>query len=156
MVEEAVSAKVEIRAVLASPALDSTERGRALRAKLADRVTITEATDAELAELSATEHPQGILAVIVPKEWTLDDVMVTKASVVVVLDAVQDPGNVGTIARTAWALGAAGLIALPGTAEITNPKTLRAMMGALFRLPIVAAPPERVTEWAARHQMTTM
>jgi TrmH family RNA methyltransferase len=65
-----------------------------------------------------------------------------------VLDAVQDPGNVGTILRTAQGLGAAGVVALKGTADLTNPKVLRGSMGALFRLPGVPSSPEEFLDWA--------
>ena len=66
------------------------------------------------------------------------------------LDAVQDPGNVGTILRTALGLGAAGVVALKGTAELTNPKVLRGSMGAAFRLPAVATDAEALLAWAGR------
>jgi TrmH family RNA methyltransferase len=66
---------------------------------------------------------------------------------VVILDGVQDPGNVGTIARTAIAFGAAGLIALPGTVDLTNPKTVRGAMGALFHLPHVHADDAEMLAW---------
>ena len=68
---------------------------------------------------------------------------------VLVLDAVQDPGNVGTMLRTALGLGAAGVVALKGTAELTNPKVLRGSMGAAFRLPAVAADADALLAWAA-------
>ena len=64
------------------------------------------------------------------------------------LDGVQDPGNVGSIVRTAFALGAAGILALPGTAELTNPKTLRATMGGYFRLPCVTVDEFGFRRWA--------
>ncbi len=153
LVEEVVAARIECRAVLASPALEGTERGRALKAALAAKGPVTETTDDELAELAATEHPQGILAVIVPKRWTLDDITPGKSGVLVILDAVQDPGNVGTIIRTALALGAKGVVTLPGTAEIDNPKTMRSAMGASFRLPTVPSDEGSLSEWLAGHQV---
>jgi len=153
LVEEVVAARIECRGVLVSPALEGTERGRALKAALAARGPVTEATDDELAKLAATEHPQGVLAVIVPRRWTLDDITVGKDGVLIVLDAVQDPGNVGTIIRTALALGARGVVTLPGTAEIDNPKTLRSAMGASFRLPTVHADETALSEWLARHKV---
>ena len=76
-----------------------------------------------------------------------------RAPCVLVLDAVQDPGNVGTMLRTAFALGAAGVVALPGTADLTNPKVLRGSMGAFFRLPMRrhrcggTRPPGRPRTW---------
>jgi TrmH family RNA methyltransferase len=69
-------------------------------------------------------------------------------STVLVLDAVQDPGNVGTMLRTALGLGATGLVALKGTADLTNSKVIRAGMGASFRLPAVAAVGDEVVAWA--------
>ena len=68
-------------------------------------------------------------------------------TIAVALDAVQDPGNVGTMIRTAWALGASGVLSLPGTAEVTNPKTLRATMGAAFRLPCVPVDEDALAAW---------
>lgn len=138
LIEEALAAGIEIQGVLAGPALDATPRGQALRAGLtAAAVPIEAVTDEELVELADTEHPQGIVAVISPKAWTTSDIRVAPAHPVLVLDGVQDPGNVGTIARTGSAFGAAGLVALSGTADLLNPKTLRGSMGALFRLPAV-------------------
>ena len=154
LVEEAIAANVEIRAALVSPTLDGTERGRALRSSLVSRGPVTAVSDDELTTLAATEHPQGVIAALAWRPWSLDDIRPTADSVVVVLDAIQDPGNVGTIARTAWALGAAAVVALPGTAELSNPKTLRGSMGALFRLASVAAPEEAVEGWLARHHFT--
>jgi TrmH family RNA methyltransferase len=80
--------------------------------------------------------------------WTLDDIPTPAGSVVIVLDGVQDPGNVGTILRTALALGAAGVVALKGTAELTNPKVLRGSMGAAFRLPAPSSDAAAFVGWA--------
>ena len=155
LVEEAVAARIGFRGILVSPALEGTERGRALKAALARTgATMTEATDDELADLAATEHPQGVISVIEPRRWSLDDIVVGKRALIVILDALQDPGNVGTIARTALAFGATALISLPGTAELTNPKTLRSSMGALFRLPAVAATEDRLGPWLESHGVT--
>jgi TrmH family RNA methyltransferase len=120
----------------------------ALAAALRERVAQVETIpDRDLAELAATEHPQGVVAIIEPRRWTFDQIKLDRQGVVLLLDAVQDPGNVGTMIRTAWALGAAGVVALPGTAELTNPKVLRATMGAAFRLPTLAAPPDDTLSW---------
>jgi len=95
------------------------------------------------------------VAVIEPREWFLDDITLTPRSAVLVLDAVQDPGNVGTMLRTALALGAAGVVALPGTADLSNPKVIRGSMGALFRLPCVATDPDTLSVWAGNHEAGT-
>lgn len=149
LVEEALAARLELRSVVTSPALEGTPRGRTLKAALAAAgAVMEELPDREFADLAATEHPQGVLAVVVPRPWRLEDLRVGPRAPALVLDAVQDPGNVGTIIRTAHALGAAGVLALPGTAELTNPKTLRATMGAAFRLPCVAIDDAGLAAWA--------
>ncbi len=151
LLEEAVAAGVRIKVALVAPALEATPRGRALAERLratADRVEPY--PDRELAALAATEHPQGVVAVVEPPSWTLDDLRLAPGRVVLVLDGVQDPGNVGTMVRTAWALGAAGVVSLPGTAELTNPKVLRASMGGSFRLPAVAADVDETLDWLRR------
>ena len=136
LVEEALAAGVPVRGAAVSPALEGTPRGSALKSALAGRgVLLREVTPAELDTLADTEQPQGIVAVVEPPSRVLDDIPTSPGAVLLVLDAVQDPGNVGTMLRTALALGASGLVALKGTAELTNPKVLRGSMGAAFRLP---------------------
>lgn len=148
LVEEMVAAGVTCKGVAVGPVLESTPRGVALRERLESRqVPIELVSDAELDTLAATEHPQGIVAAYAPRAWTFDDFRVAAQRPVVVLDGVQDPGNVGTIARTALAFGAAGIIALPGTVDLTNPKVVRAAMGALFRLPHLHADDVAAFEW---------
>jgi RNA methyltransferase, TrmH family len=149
LLEEALAASVAIKHVLVSPALEATPRGQALKAALEQGGRpIETVSDKELGELAATDHPQGVVAVIEPPRWTLSDIRPGVRAPVLVLDAVQDPGNVGTMVRTAWALGAAGVIALPGTAEVSNPKTLRATMGGLFRLPYVEVDESGLEAWS--------
>lgn len=149
LVEEALAARVPIRHLLASPALETTPRGRTLKAALASAGhRMVQAGERDFDQLAATQHPQGILAVIEPPHWRLDAIHPGAGAPVLVLDGVQDPGNVGTMVRTAFALGAAGIVALPGTAELTNPKTLRATMGGYFRLPCVAVDEAGFRRWA--------
>ncbi|HEU5220018.1 MAG TPA: RNA methyltransferase [Gemmatimonadales bacterium] len=149
LLEEALAADIAIRHLMASPALEGTARGGALKAALRKAGhEIVEVGDDELADLAATEHPQGVLAVIVPPRWTLAHVKPGPRAPVLVLDAVQDPGNVGTMVRSAFALGAAGVLSLPGTAEITSPKTLRATMGGFFRLPCISVDESELEAWA--------
>ena len=150
LVEEVVAAGVPVRGAAISPALEGTPRGKALKATLAGAgVPLTEVTAAELDDLADTAQPQGVVAVIEAPSWTLGDLTVAPGSVFLVLDSVQDPGNVGTMVRTAHALGAAGLVALPGTAELTNPKVVRGSMGSLFHLRAVEATSRDFLDWAS-------
>jgi RNA methyltransferase, TrmH family len=154
LVEEALAAGIAIRSAAVSPHLESSARGGALKAALAQRgVALTQLDDRALTELADTEHPQGVIAVIEPPSWSWAHLRMAPGTVVLALDAVQDPGNVGTIVRTAHSLGAAGVVALKGTAELHNPKVLRATMGASFRLPAFSAAEEELLTWLADHQV---
>ena len=149
LVEEALAAGITLRGAVVSPGLEGTPRGKALKSALAGRgVPLVEVTPAELDALADTEHPQGVVAVVEPRVWSLADLPVGRGAVVLVLDAVQDPGNVGAMLRTALGLGAAGVVALKGTAELTNPKVLRGSMGAAFRLPAVSTDADELLAWA--------
>lgn len=86
---------------------------------------------------SATESPQGILLVMEAARSSLSALPAEGNPLFVVLDRIQDPGNVGTIIRTADAAGCSGVIALDGTADLFSDKTVRASMGSVFHLPLV-------------------
>ena len=149
LVEEALAGGIAIRGAAVSSTLESTTRGNTLKAALAERgIRIEDVSEPELEALADTEHPQGVVAVIEPRRWGLEDIRLVRGTTLLVLDGVQDPGNVGTMLRTAEGLGAIGLIALKGTADLTNPKVIRAAMGASFRLPAVSAAPEEFVAWA--------
>lgn len=89
-----------------------------------------------MASISPMRTPQGMLAVCRLPDTALPETL--PGSRYVVLDGVQDPGNVGTVLRTADAFGCTGALLLPGCADPYGPKTLRAAMGAVFRLPLYA------------------
>lgn len=81
-----------------------------------------------------TVHPQGIAAIANIRQWDWQDVAAMDQ--IVILDGVQDPGNLGTIMRTALASGTQAMLCLKGTVDLYNDKTLRSTMGAVFRLPV--------------------
>ena len=111
----------------------SDSRAAALVARLKKVAPLEEISPATLEKISDTQTPQGILLVVRQKFSALEQVAEKK--IIAVLDGVQDPGNVGTILRTAAAFDC-GVVMLDGSAEIFNPKVVRASMGAIFYLPI--------------------
>jgi len=94
-------------------------------------------SDKEFGALATTTHSQGILAEFEKPSLPGPRFLEVPSGPIVVLHEVRDPGNVGTVIRSAAALGAAGVITTRGCAEIWNPKTVRATSGALFRIPIL-------------------
>jgi RNA methyltransferase, TrmH family len=155
LVEEALAAGIPVRGALVSADLARTARGVALRADLGRQaVPVEDIPERTFAKLADTDSPQGILAVIEPPTHAADALRVSKGSAILVIDGVQDPGNVGTLIRTAHALGAAGTIALRGTADVNSPKALRAAMGASFRHPIVSLDDNGFIAWVKQHGVT--
>lgn len=95
-----------------------------------------------LAAVLDTESPQPIAALIRLPDWTWQDLLCSAAGaapLVLVLAGLQDPGNLGTIIRSAEAFGATGILALPGTVSGWNPKAVRASAGSVLRLPVLVA-----------------
>ena len=111
---------------------------------LPDTVRQVEVPADVMKSISPMEAPQGALFTAKLPDISLPKVLT--GSRYLALEGVQDPGNVGTILRTADAFEADGLILLPGCADIYNPKTVRASMGALFRCPVWTATLEELTQ----------
>ena len=139
-VDDLLRSPLVIRGALtiANPELPRT---RELVTALRERdVPVQEVTPAEFASAADTDSPQGILAIgEIPNRDLSAIILDGGASArLVVLDAVQDPGNVGTIVRTSAALGAAATVTLPGTVDLWNAKVVRSSMGALFHAPALS------------------
>ncbi len=137
LIEEASAARIGLELVLHERDLDT----RGLRAlDLAERAGArpVAVTPAVLRACSDTETPAGLLAVAERPTW----VAPAAPTAVLILDGISDPGNVGTLLRTAAAAGLEAVYLAPGSADVYNPKVVRAGMGAHFRVPTLSL------EWA--------
>jgi RNA methyltransferase, TrmH family len=131
LVEEALAAGWQIRFVLAGESL--TERGRALVARLqSERVEVEIVTNAIMQTVGETGTSQGVLAVLENSQLPIP----LSISFALILDQIRDPGNLGTLLRTAAAAGVEAVFLPPESADAFAPKVVRAGMGAHFRLPI--------------------
>jgi TrmH family RNA methyltransferase len=137
LVLDALESGAKVTALLLAedaPNLDAVLEAAARRG-----VKVERAPRRVFAELADTDTPSGVLAVAEWRPLPLAELRVEPRATLLVLDAVQDPGNVGGMIRTAYALGAAATVALDGTADPGAHKVLRAAMGAAFRHPVVEA-----------------
>lgn len=144
LLAEALRAGLRIPTVFVAQGAEHLLEGLALAAETEVLLLPRELLESAL----ATETPQPVAALIKPPEWGWDDVLgdTEKAAslranaepLIVVLAGLQDPGNLGTILRSAEAFGAAGVLSLPGTVSEWNPKAVRASAGSVFRLPLLS------------------
>lgn len=114
------------------------EQGKIEQGKEKEAITCYQTTGQVLKTLAETETPQGIVAVVRKAVYPLR--LLTdkgRERVLLIIDGVGDPGNLGTLIRTAWAAGAAGVVCLPGTTDPFNGKAVRASMGGVFHVPLV-------------------
>lgn len=135
LLEEALRSDCEIAAVFAAEsvrsAVESHIRGLS-------RIKVTVLADSLFQEISATEASQGVIALVRPPKWTIEQLFRGRC-LTVILDGLQDPGNAGAVLRAAEAFGATGVAFLKGTVSPYNPKCLRASAGSAFRIPLVPA-----------------
>jgi TrmH family RNA methyltransferase len=146
LVEEAVRAGVRPALVFYTARKVAEARGSRLLASLREMDAPCYAvSEPVMAACSDTETPQGILAVVpiptLPRP--------RRPTLTLVLDRIRDPGNLGTILRTALAAGVKQVLLTPGTVDATNPKVVRAAMGAHLHLPVVALGWEAIAEAVA-------
>lgn len=137
LVEEALKSNIVEQLILAETKTIPTSWN-------VDNIPIVIVTEAVIGELSDTETPQGIIAVCKHLHWSVDSVQTA-----LFIDAVQDPGNLGTIIRTADAAGIDVVVVGEGSADIYNAKVMRATQGSLFHLPVVKG---NIGQWIARFQ----
>jgi len=141
LLSEALRAGLHIPCVFVAQGSEHLLDGLSLPAETEVLLVPKELLDSAL----STETPQPVAALVEPPQWAWPDILATRAdakSLIVVLAGLQDPGNLGTIIRSAEAFGATGILCLPGTVSAWNPKSIRASAGSLFRLPLLSVTAE--------------
>lgn len=136
LIEEALRSGLAVPCVLVAQESQRLLEGLALPPKTEVLLLPKAFLDAAL----TTETPQPVAALVEPPEWSWADLLGSKSgrALILVLAGLQDPGNLGTILRSAEAFGATGVVSLPGTVSEWNPKAVRASAGSVFRVPVVA------------------
>jgi TrmH family RNA methyltransferase len=134
LLEEALRSDCEIPVILAAEPVRAAVESH-VRGLKATRLHVL--SEDMFRALSSTESSQGVMALVRPPRWSIDQLF-RGHSLTVVLDGLQDPGNAGAILRAAEAFGATGVVFLKGSVSPYNPKCLRASAGSIFRVPVAA------------------
>jgi RNA methyltransferase, TrmH family len=144
-VEELLVSTLRIRGVLTCDLLVHTPRGAALAAQLHARdAEVLRVSEREFLSASDTENPQGVLAIVEQPVQSVGTLALPDSSRLLVLDGIQDPGNVGTLLRTGAALGCAATLVLPGTVDPWNAKVVRSAVGMQFTHPTIGCTEEEL------------
>lgn len=153
LVEEALKSGAEVVTILYDPKREIDPACQRALERWQGGGQILTASDAVLAKLSETKSPQGIIAEVKQRggewnDWLRESAAAKDDLLLLLLDEIQDPGNLGTIVRTAEAAGVDAVVLGKGSVDLYNGKVVRATMGALFRVPIFSLPlPELVDQW---------
>lgn len=132
-VSEALESEFQVPLIFISEKAKDRWNNFNVETKLQKNTKVYEVTEQILKILSSTDTPQGIIAVVNNRNMAVEN----RQGFYILADKVQDPGNLGTIIRTAHAAGALGVLVTKGTVDIYNEKTLRSTMGSIFHIPVI-------------------
>lgn len=148
LIETALISGSQINDVLFSASFASKENGQQFLKRLSKHTkNIFEVSEHIIARLADTETPQGIIAVSACRSLSLEDMRPGAPALIVVIDGVQEPGNLGTIIRTSDAAAADAVILLPGTCDAFMQKTVRSTAGSIFNIPVIDADLQPLLRW---------
>lgn len=150
----AVAEGMKIHTLIFSASFFRKQEGQRLVrkvAKIADECI--EVTDSIVHKLTETETPQGIIAIASYTSLSMHEVTVSGNPLLVVIDGIQDPGNLGTIIRTADAAGVEAVVLTPGTCNAYMPKTVRSTAGSIFNVPVLYGDPDDIVTWLRRKKI---
>ena len=123
-----------------------------------DGVSFEEVSDDVMRKMADTQTPQGVLAIVKEKRWELADLLGHGSEpLLLILENIQDPGNLGNMFRTGEGAGVTGIIMSSDMADVYNPKVVRSTMGAILRVPFIYVDsiPETVKELREKHGITS-
>jgi TrmH family RNA methyltransferase len=153
-VEELLRSPLRVTGVLTCDLVDRTPRGAALIAQLHGRdLTVLRVSEREFLSASDTDNPQGVLAVAERPTAALESLRLGAFARLLVLDGVQDPGNAGTLLRTAAAMGVTATVSLPGTVDPWNAKVVRSAVGIQFRHAVIECDEPTLLAYLARERV---
>lgn len=136
LIEEAIASSMTIKYIFYSEILTHVDGGREFLDKIIDRKETIKLSKEVFRQTSGLENPQGVMAVLEFKDRDIEEIYKENLSFILFLDELNDPGNLGTIIRTADAFDIGGIVLGMGCVDPYNSKVVRSTMGSIFRLPI--------------------
>ena len=124
-----------VKAIYMSESFYNDDRYSSEKAEVSHMTEVV--SDSVFKSISDTQTPQGIMAIVKMPEYKLEDVLDGERTHLLLLESIQDPGNLGTMIRTGEGAGVSGIIMNKTTVDIFNPKTIRSTMGSIYRVPFV-------------------
>jgi TrmH family RNA methyltransferase len=143
MVEEALRDNLGVKKVIAAPSLTQHHGKGVLKLAEHHGVEMLWISDRMLDSISDSKTPQPVMAVVGMREHSEEALLAHSSGLIIIAHQLQDPGNLGTIIRTAEAVGASGVAVTPHTVDAYNGKTIRGSMGSILRVPVVRIQNER-------------
>lgn len=153
-VRRALESNVDVvEAFLCEPLLAGEDARAALDALRDRRVPITATTEQAFAKIAFGDRAEGLIVIVRTPTRTLDDLELPGEPLLVVVEGVEKPGNVGAILRSADGAGADALIAASPRTDLANPNVIRASAGTIFAVPTAAAPTSDVIDWLVERRI---
>lgn len=152
----ALDAGVRVQTAFIAPDLLRTEDALSVDARLHDWPSAIEVSPAVLAKVAFGDRSDGVVAIVEAPTRTLDDLGLPDDPLILVVEGVEKPGNLGAVLRTADAAGAHAVIAADPRTDLFNPNAIRASIGTIFSVPVAAAATDVVLAWLATRGIRTV
>lgn len=154
LIEMALASGSRIKKVFFTEAFSARADSQRLLAQLSGHnIDLFEAPEYILEKLSSTASPQGIVAIASYSLHTPDKLPLKGKPLIVAVDGIQDPGNLGTIIRVSDAVGADAVFILPDTCDPFTPKVIRATAGSIFNIPLVYSAADELVNWLRKQKI---
>ncbi len=140
MVEEALRDELGVRLVVATPGLVQHHGKGVLKLAESRQKQVLWISERLMDAVAESKTPQPVMAIVDMRQHSEEDLLANAAGLIVVCHQLQDPGNIGTIIRTAEAANASGVAIVSPSVDPYNPKAIRASMGSILRLPVASVP----------------
>lgn len=148
LLQMALSSRCDVREIFFTESFGTKKEGRRLiRDAQAKGIRLLETDESVISKLSDAVTSQGVAAVVSMQPYVIDEIKLSNLPLIVVCDAIQDPGNIGTIIRTADAVSADAVVLLEGCCNPFNPKAVRSTAGSIFNIPVAITSCERLLQY---------